>query len=81
MREDGPACAGWRRLMTESFLYHQAPWLGAIVKKHVLPFSGAAMAALGNMMYHYMHPKVCGRAPLMQLDQQPCTTGGAVVHP
>lgn len=47
------------RLMTESILYHQMPWLGAIVKKHVLPATGAAMAALGKWMYHYMHPQVC----------------------
>lgn len=51
-----------RRLMTESILFHQNPWLGKIAKKHVLPAYGAAIAALGNRMYHYKHPKVRARA-------------------
>ena len=56
------------RLMTESIWDHQAPWLGAFVKKHVLPAAGAAFAALGNRMYHYKHPKVRARA-----RQRSCT--------
>ena len=78
MRLDCMSCL--RRLMMESILYHQAPWLGAMVKKHVLPVCGAAMAALGNLMYHQMHPKV-RHAPCNAAALKSWSTGSICLWP
>ena len=45
-------------LATETLLYCLAPWLGRVCDKYVFPVHGAAVAALGNAIFHRFQNKV-----------------------
>ena len=48
-------------LATETLVYNIVPWLGRICDKYIFPVHGAAIAGLGNAIYHHFQSKVLSR--------------------
>jgi hypothetical protein len=44
-------------LATETFLYSLFPFLGRVCDKYVFPVHGAAVAGLGNLIFHHLQHK------------------------